>query len=99
MLYLAVSCSDAGLASILKICRNVLTIIQILGPILAGISAVINLTKAMANPEDKKLMGRFKTMIIALLMLFFIPTIVDVSMRMFDNSFNVSACWNETRNN
>ncbi len=89
------TCSDPGLAAIISIIKKVMNIVWIIGPILAMVGAIIAFTKMMSNPDDKKYKSLFKNMIIALLMLFFIPVIVNTVMAMFDDSFEVSACWNQ----
>lgn len=87
-------CTDPGLASILAIIKKVMNIIWILGPILAIISAVIIGVKLMSNPDEKKYKGLFKNCIMALLMLFIVPIIVNTVMALFDDNFEVAACWN-----
>lgn len=94
-------CSDPGLAMIISLIKKAMNIIWIIGPILAIIGAVIALIKLLGNPEEKKYKSLFRNMIIALLLLFFIPAIVNTVMKLFDDNFEVSACWNqaETTNN
>ena len=89
------ACSDPGLAAILSLVKRVMNILWIIGPILAIIGAVMALTKLLSNPEEKKYKTLLKNMIIALLMLFFLPIIVNTVMGMFDDSFEISACWNQ----
>ena len=47
-------CNDVVLGSILTILRNILNIVWILGPLLAIVSLVINITKLVKDPDDKK---------------------------------------------
>lgn len=89
-----VTCSDPGLASILSLLKTFLNIIQIIGPIIALISLVIILIKLISNPENQKLKSAFKNWLIALIMLFLVPIIVDASMQLLDDSFSVASCWN-----
>lgn len=88
-----VVCDDPGLANLLAITKRLLTLIQIIGPILCIIGLIIIFIQLINNPEEKKLKGKFKNCAIALVMLFMIPTIVDVAMRLCDDSFKVSSCW------
>lgn len=88
-----VVCDDPGLANLLAITKRLLTLIQIIGPILCIIGLIIIFIQLISNPEEKKLKGKFKNCAIALVMLFMIPTIVDVAMRLCDDSFKVSSCW------
>lgn len=87
-------CGSIGLANLITISKTVLTIIQIAGPILAIIGLVTILIKLMSNPDNKKLKTAIKNWLIAFVMLFFIPIIVNVVMKMLDDSFTVAACWN-----
>ncbi len=87
-------CGSVGLANLISICKTALTIIQIAGPILAIVGLVTILIKLMSNPDNKKLKTAIKNWLIAFVVLFFIPIIVNVVMRMLDDSFTVAACWN-----
>ena len=88
------TCSDAALANIMAVLKNILNIIHIIGPIICLISIVIVFTKMMMNPDDKKLIKGLSNTFIALVVLFFIPYFVNVVMLMLDDSFNFSKCWN-----
>ena len=87
-------CSSPALASIISLIKRAMNIIWIVGPILAIVGAIIALIKLLTNPEEKKHKALFKNMIIALFLLFFIPAIVNAVMMLFDDTFEVSACWN-----
>ncbi len=88
------TCTDAALASILLICKRILRLVQIIGPILAIVSLVIILVRLVSNPEEKKNKSRIKNCLLALVILFFIPTIVNIVMGMLGDSFSISTCWN-----
>ncbi len=88
-------CTDPGLAGIILIIKRVVNIIWIIGPILAIISGVIICIKMMSNPEEKKYKNLFRNCVIALLMVLFIPVIVNAVMALFDEDFEVAACWNQ----
>lgn len=86
-------CNDVVLGSILTILRNILNIVWILGPLLAIVSLVINITKLVKDPDDKKVPKKIKNSILALILLFFVPTIVNAAMYMLDDKTELSACW------
>lgn len=94
ILDLVSTCGNRGIATLVYIAKTALTIIQIAGPILAIIGLVLILIKLMSNPENKKLKNAFKNWLIALLMVFFIPIIVNVTMKLLEDSFSIAACWN-----
>ncbi len=87
-------CNDPGLANILSIIKQILDLIQLLGPIIAIIGLMVILIKIIMNPDDKKLTKAFQNWLIALIMLFFIPIIVNGAMKLLDDSFELSTCWN-----
>ena len=93
ILDIASTCNDSALAVILPIARRVLTFIQIIGPILCIISLTISFVNLIINPEEKKEPNKIKNKIIALVLLFFIPTIVNAVMGILDDSTEFSRCW------
>ncbi len=98
ILDLVSACGNKGLANLIGIAKTALTIIQVAGPILAMIGLVSILIKLMSNPENKKLKNSVKNWLIAFLMLFFIPTIVNVVMGLLDDTYTITACWNYAEN-
>lgn len=88
-------CNNAVLGNILYITKNILNIIWIVGPILAIISLVINFTMLAKNPDDKKVPKKIRNSFIALFVLILIPTIVNAAMLIANDSFEISACWNQ----
>ena len=90
------ACDDYGLAVFLGIIKKFLNILQIIGPILAIISLVVIFVKMISNPEEKKMKNAIRNCLIALVMLFLIPALVNLVMQLFDDKFTISACWNES---
>ena len=88
------SCSDPGVIIIITIVKRVLSLIQMLGPILAIVSLGILFTQHLINPENKKLKNRIKNSVMALILLFLVPYIVNMVMLLCDDSFVFSTCWN-----
>ena len=66
-----------------------------LGPVLLICSLVYSFIKLMQNPDEKKLKSRIKNSALALVIIFFVPLLVDVVMKMSDGAFHVSTCWNQ----
>ena len=64
-------CNDVVLGGVLSILRNILNFVWILGPILAIISLIINITLLVKDPDDKKVPKKIKNSILALFILFF----------------------------
>lgn len=87
-------CGSVELAHILGIIKNVLGKIQLIGPILGIVGLILALIKLMANPDDKKTKNSIRNWAIAIFMLFLIPVIINLVVRLFDDNFQLAACWN-----
>lgn len=94
ILALTSSCSDPALGVILGIVKNVLNVIQILGPIVSIVALIYHVISLMRNPEDKKAISKIKNSAIALVVLFMVPVIVNTVMGLLDDSTTFSDCWN-----
>ena len=99
---LEVTCSDYGIIQFVRILRIVFQMIQVIGPILAMLSLAIIFFRLMSVSYDydsdkkyEKDKARIKNCIIALLVTFFLPLLVNLTMQatFMANSFEVSACW------
>ena len=87
-------CHDAGIISLLSIVKNIMDIIQIVVPILLIVYLSIQLTRMVVNPEEKKGMNKIKNQILATILVFVVPVIINAVMNIMPQSFQVSACWN-----
>ena len=87
------TCSDPVLAGILGIVRNIMTIIQIVVPIILIIWSTIEFLKLTTDPEakggNKKIINKF----VAAAIVFFIPVFVNAVMTLVGESTNFSSCW------
>ena len=92
------TCGNPALSNLFSIAQKMITIIQILAPILAIVALGINLTKSVINPDDKKNFSMYKNWIIALVMVFAIPTLVNATMGILGEDYDISACWNNAKN-
>lgn len=86
------NCNEGIIGSFIYIFKNLLNIIWIVGPILAIISLTINITLLATKPDEKKTIAKIKNSVIALVILFFIPLLVNAVINLVDNDF--SECWN-----
>ncbi len=96
ILDITTTCNDPGLANILTIIKKILNLIQLLGPLLAIISLVVIFINMVNKPDEKKNFSKIKNSIIALVLTFFIPLIVDTAMFLVDENSTLSACWNNS---
>ena len=94
-----VTCSSGALRVILNAVKNIMKIIQIIGPILLVLAIILHVTKLMANPDDKKIPKKILNSTLAAILLFFIPMFVNVVMNAMGQDYNISACWNSASTN
>ncbi len=92
MIYM-LDCSGVGIANIITILKRILNVVWIVTPILAIIYLAVNFTKLMANPEEKKLPKKIRNQLLALIIVFMVPTIVNAMMYILDDSTDISSCW------
>ena len=90
-------CNNAVLGSFLYMVKNVLNIIWVVGPILAIISLIINVSMLMKDPEDKKVPKKIKNSLIALVILFMIPTVINATMSIIGEKTEISSCWKNAK--
>lgn len=92
---LGTCCSDYALVTLFDIVRKVFDLLQILVPIILILMTIIQMVKLTANPELKNGTKKVITNLIATVIIFFLPTIVDTVMGILptSESFQVAACW------
>lgn len=101
------TCGDYVLANFLMIVRRIMLIFQIIVPIIAIIALIRLFTKLLVDPENKKLKSGFKNWIIAFMVFFLLPTIIDIAMASLDNisdsnrniRFRFASCWTAAKKN
>lgn len=93
MYILEVTCNDVSLNRILYIVKNVLNVVDIITPIVLIIMLSIHFTRATLNPDDKKKNKRFINSIIALVVIFMLPVLVNVTMHLVGEKTVISSCW------
>ena len=94
-MFYILDCSSPGIANLITVIKNILNLIWIIAPILAIIYLAINITKIMINPDEKKLPKNIKNTLLALIIVFLVPTIVNAFMYMLDDSTDISSCWKD----
>lgn len=103
MINLITICGDYGIVHYLYIIKRVLGIIQFIAPVIAVIMLAIRLASAMINPDDKKNNKKIINTLLALIIIYFIPMLVNVVMIMLSDSGvsnigSLSSCWLEADN-
>lgn len=90
-------CTDPALVITLDTFRRIFSLIQLIVPILLIISATVEFTKLVIDPDRKNGMKHVKNLFLAAVIIFVIPVIVDVVLTITPQTFSVSACWNDAK--
>lgn len=94
-------CSDIGLAHFLVLVKKFLNVVHLIGPIVALAGLVFHLIKLTFSPDNKKNKATIKNWLIAFLMLFLTPYLINATMNLLDDSenFQFAKCWNYAQDN
>lgn len=89
---------DAVLSEFISGVHALLKILHVVGPILLILALVLAFARGVLNPDtyEKKGLNSYINSIIAAIVLFMLPYIVNVTVNIFDpdETFSVSRCWN-----
>lgn len=88
------ACNSSALSGILYIVKNILLVIEIIVPILLVLYITIELVRLANNPDEKKTMKRIYSKVIALIIIFLIPVIINAVMYILGENTDISSCWN-----
>lgn len=88
------TCQDPALANSLLLVKKFLSFVQLIGPIIGMVGLTIHLIKLFVNPENKKHKSLITNWIMAILLLFFFPGLINTFMYLLDDSFELTRCWN-----
>jgi len=92
---LGTCCSDPGLVSILDITRKVMSLFQIIIPILLIVGATYSFVKLALNPEIKNGTKAIVNQFLAAVLCFFIPVIVSFALGLVPDTFELGSCWKQ----
>ena len=95
-------CTDYAIVMLIKIMKTVLDMVHIIGPILLLVSISINVLKLVKHEdssEEKKLVKNIRNSIIATVILFLLPALLNLTMLIISNvgiknTTNIDDCWN-----
>ena len=94
ILNMSAKCSDPALSATLKITKSMISLIGMIAPIVLLTISVINIIRLVINPDEKKNISKIKNSLIAAVVIFMVPVLVNVVMQMLDENFTVTSCWN-----
>ena len=87
------TCNNAALTFILPTIKRVMLLIQIIVPIILIIMGVVQFTQLVNAPDDKKKFKALINKVIAAIIVFFIPVLLNVVMGVIGESTEFSNCW------
>lgn len=90
-------CNDPAMIPVLSVFRNLLSMIQILVPLVLLCMVGYNLIKLMQNPDMKNGLKGLSNRFIAAAVVFFVPLLVDVSLNLA-GSTSIGDCWKNAKN-
>ena len=70
---------------------------MIIVPILALVSLSMTIFDSVINPDNKKNLSKFKNTIIALMIIFFIPVLINLVTLIIGEKTDITSCWNNAR--
>ena len=86
-------CYSNVLGNLFAIFKNILKLIQIIGPIIMIVFLTINLSTLVKDPEEKKVPKKIKNSFIALVLLFVLPIIVNATITLILGNSNAGLCY------
>ena len=88
------TCNDPALSTTLASVKNIMLLIQIIVPIALLIGATVEFAKLTINPEEKDGFRKILNKVIAALIVFIIPLLVNLIMGVVGESTQFTNCWN-----
>lgn len=94
-------CAESGVISIFRLVKTALNVVRLAVPIGLIVWTMIELFKNVLNPDDKDSKKKILNRAIAAIIVFLVPTIVNLVMNLVDvglgsgkgYDYNVSECW------
>lgn len=94
---LGTCCTDYGLVGILNITMRILGLIQFVVPIVLIVAGTVQFVQLTINPELKDGFRRVLNKVIAAVIVFMIPVLVDVLLTTVSSDFSVATCWEQAK--
>ena len=91
---LDINCATPALGAALSAFKRIISLIQIIVPIMLMVALVIHIINLVKKPDDDKVKKKAINSFIAAFIVFFIPMLIDVVMNMLGENYSFSSCWN-----
>lgn len=94
-------CDQNGVIMVFKMIKTLLNLMRFLVPIMLIVWTIIDLFKNVINPDNKESRKKIVNRLLAAIIVFLVPTMVNLVMNLVDVAFgkgtgydyNVSECW------
>lgn len=94
---LATCCSNTALVGFLSILKRIIDIIQFVVPIILIITGTIQFIQMTINPDLKDGFKKILNKLIAVIIIFLLPSIVDVFLNVASGNFTIASCWQQAK--
>ena len=85
-------CDSADILKVMRIIKIVIIALQILVPIILIVASMISFTKAVSSGENKKAINSFKLKLLAAVIIFLVPTFVNLVFKLVDQNKVYYSC-------
>ena len=92
---LGTCCKDYSIMGVLQVTKVIFDLIQFVVPIILIVAGTIQFLQLTINPELKDGFRRVLNKFMAAVIIFLLPTLVDVFLTATSENFTISACWNQ----
>lgn len=89
------TCRSASLSTVLPVVKTIILLIQIAVPIALLVSFTIEFVRLSINPEDKKGFRKLLNKLMAAVIVFMVPVLINAIMGLVGESNEFSSCWND----
>jgi len=90
-------CTDYGLVGVLNITRRILDLIQFIVPIVLIVAGTIQFIQLTINPELKDGLRKVLNKLIATIIIFLLPSLIDLVLGVASSNFSIAACWQQAK--
>jgi len=90
-------CNDYTLARSLSIFNNIIELIHIIIPIILILMITVNIFQLLSDPDEKKSKKKLLNKVIATVIIFMIPTLVNAVLGLLPNSYDLYGCLQESK--
>ena len=91
------TCSNPSLSSYMALVKGILALVQIIVPVLLLIAGTVQFVQLTVNPELKDSFRKILNKIIAAIIVFIIPVLINAIMGVVGESTEFSDCWNKAQ--